>query len=163
MPADPRVRPATVDDARGIAEVHVAAWRETYTRLLPAGALDDLDVDARAERWTEILGGDAEYAWVATRGDRIVGWATVGSGPVTDERPRQTELNGIYVLAALHGSGAGQRLLDAAIADRAAYLWLAGDNPRAAAFYRRNGFALDGAVSSHPLAGHPVEIVRMVR
>lgn len=34
------VRRAGVEDALQIADVHVAAWRETYGPLLPAGALD---------------------------------------------------------------------------------------------------------------------------
>ena len=37
------VRRAGVEDALQIADVHVAAWRETYGPLLPAGALDSLD------------------------------------------------------------------------------------------------------------------------
>ena len=51
----------------------------------------------------------------------------------------------IYVLEGHHGTGVGQALVDAAIGDRPAYLWALDDNPRAHAFYRRNGFELDGA------------------
>lgn len=55
----------------------------------------------------------------------------------------------------------GQRLLDAAIGDRDAFLWVFRDNPRAPAFYVRNGFAPDGAERVEKFFG-PVEI-RMVR
>ncbi|WP_439688481.1 GNAT family N-acetyltransferase [Curtobacterium sp. SP.BCp] len=66
----------------------------------------------------------------------------------------------LYVLARAHGSGAGQALLDAALGHRSASLWVAEDNPRAQAFYRRNGFTVDGATSSFG----PIErSVRMVR
>ena len=58
---------------------------------------------------------------------------------------------------------AGQMLLDAALGDAGAYLWIAEDNPRAFAFYRRNGFVPDGATAVHELAGTPVRILRMVR
>lgn len=130
------VRPAVAADAAGIARVHIAAWRETYTRLLPPGALDDLDPVARTQRWTEIIGDDRTEKWVAILDAAIVGWAS---------------------------AGAGQALLDAATGDRPAYLWVAADNPRAHAFYRRNDFVDDGSRSEHLLAGHPVTIARFVR
>jgi L-amino acid N-acyltransferase YncA len=156
------VRPATVADAAEIARVHIAAWRETYTRLLPPGALDDLDPVARAERWTEIIGDGRTEVWVAEESGELVGWASASAGRDADA-PRDLELEGIYVLAAKHGGGAGQALFDAAISDQPAYLWSAADNPRAQAFYLRNGFIDDGTRSEHPLAGHPVTIARFVR
>jgi L-amino acid N-acyltransferase YncA len=156
------VRPAVAADAAGIARVHVTAWRETYTRLLPAGALDDLDPIARAERWTEIIADDRTDVRVAEGDGEIIGWASVSAGRDADA-PRDLELEGIYVLAAHHGSGAGQALLDAAIGDRPAYLWSAADNPRAQSFYRRNGLIDDGSRSEYPFAGHPVTIARFVR
>ncbi|WP_354962164.1 GNAT family N-acetyltransferase [Arthrobacter sp. Bi83] len=55
-----------------------------------------------------------------------------------------TELWGIYLLSAYHGSGLGQRLLEATIGTENAMLWVAQDNPRAQAFYRRNGFSPNG-------------------
>ena len=55
------------------------------------------------------------------------------------DAPRDLELESLYVLASRHGSGAGQSLLDAVISDRPAYLWVADNNPRARAFYTRNG------------------------
>lgn len=33
------IREATVEDAQGIASVHVTAWQETYGPLLPEGGL----------------------------------------------------------------------------------------------------------------------------
>ena len=39
------VRDATVDDARAIAEVHVASWRWAYRGQLPDDLLDGLSVD----------------------------------------------------------------------------------------------------------------------
>jgi hypothetical protein len=53
-------------------------------------------------------------------------------------------------------------LLDAAIGDRPASLWVLDDNPRAREFYRRNGFAPDGAEKLDERWGSIREI-RMVR
>lgn len=129
------VRRATTADAAGIAAVHVQAWRETYTRILPTGALDDLDPTARAEVWTGIIDDGRTDVVVAERDGTIVGWASSSAG----------------------------RDAGAAIGDRPAYLWSAVDNPRARAFYERHGFAPDGGRHAYPLAGHPIEIERFVR
>lgn len=51
------VRRAGVEGALQIADVHVAAWRETYGPLLPAGALDSLDAGERAQKWAGIIAG----------------------------------------------------------------------------------------------------------
>jgi L-amino acid N-acyltransferase YncA len=158
-----QVRRAETADARAIALVHVQAWREAYARFLPAETLAGLDVEARAERWASIIGdGGDTTVWVAILDGAIVGWASAGPG--RDEgAPRPLELEGIYVLASVYGSGAGQALLDVAIGAAPAYLWVAAENPRAGRFYERNGFRLDGTTDRHPLAGIPVDIARMVR
>ena len=156
------VRPASLDDARGIAEVHVQAWREAYVHQLPATVLADLGVEPRVERWAAIIADDVTDVHVVELDGRIVGWATASEGR-DDDRPVRRELEGIYVLAERHGTGAGQLLLDAVVGADDAYLWMMDDNPRAEAFYRRNGFVRDGAERDHTLAGHPIHIVRLVR
>lgn len=155
------VRRAGVEDALQIADVHVAAWRETYGPLLPAGALDSLDAGERAQKWVGIIAGGAEVL-VAEDAGGIVAWASGGPGR-DDDAPVDRELEGIYSPARVHGSGVGQLLLDAVIADSPAYLWVLDGNARAEAFYRRNGFRRDGAERDHAVAGIPRTTVRMVR
>lgn len=156
------VRRATVDDARGIAEVHVTAWREAYAGRMPADFLASLDVDRRAVGWARILERGETDAFVAVRDGTIVGWATAGRGR-DDDAPRDRELEGIYLLASAYGSGAGQQLLDAAIGDAPAYLWVMDGNGRAESFYRRNGFIRDGATMTHPAGDATILAVRMTR
>ena len=155
------VRRAGVEDALQIADVHVAAWRETYGPLLPAGALDSLDAGERAQKWAGIIAGGKEVL-VAEDAGGIVAWASGGPGR-DDDAPVDRELEGIYSPARVHGSGVGQLLLDAVIADSPAYLWVLDGNARAEAFYRRNGFRRDGAEREHAVAGIPRTTVRMVR
>jgi GNAT superfamily N-acetyltransferase len=156
------VRPAELADARGIAEVHVQAWQEAYAHLVPAAALAKQSVEQRTLRWTEIIQDDVTEVFVAADGTMIVGWASASAGRAEDP-PRDRELEGIYVLASSYGSGAGQSLLDAAIGNGPAFLWVAEDNPRARAFYARNGLAPDGATKTGPVAGTEVLVVRLVR
>ncbi|ALD13120.1 GNAT family N-acetyltransferase [Clavibacter capsici] len=164
MTATPTVRPAVPADAEGIAKVHIRTWRETYAHLLPASYLDGLDVATRAEDWRRTLtdGSAGTPPFVALDDDRIVGFAL--SGPARDEDPpRPFQLYAINVVASAHGSGAGQALFDAAVGDSPSYLWAADDNPRAEAFYRRNGFVRDGGVERRMYQGAEMVTVRMVR
>jgi len=158
-----RVREATAADAEAVALVHRASWLETYAHLIPVDAIAERfrNHEARVARWIGILTN--EDAYVAERDGRLVGWAVAGPGR-SDDAPRDRELEGIYLLAEAHGSGLGQRLLEAAVGDAPAYLWVADGNPRAEAFYRRNGFARDGAIEEHPVVdGVALTAVRMVR
>ena len=154
------VRRATVEDADGIARVHIQAWRETYSRLVEPGELDELSVVRRAERWRLVIGTDVQV-WVALVGEEIVGFASAVSRDEQSARPR--ELESLYLLAEHHGSGAGQALLEASLGDAPAFLFVAGDNPRAIRFYERNGFEFDGASEEYPLVRTPITSLRMAR
>jgi len=165
-PTNVSVRRAHPGDSASIAHVHVRAWQEAYAHLVPAEKLAALDVAARAASWERVLGDKTTEVWVAevvlSEGVEVVGWASAGPGRGSNA-PRPLELEGIYVLAAHHGSGVGQALCDAAIGASEAFLWMAADNPRAENFYRRNGFELDGATDRYALLGTEVDIVRFVR
>ncbi|WP_084078946.1 GNAT family N-acetyltransferase [Demequina sp. NBRC 110057] len=156
------IRRATPDDAAAIARMHVQSWRESYGAELPAGALDDVDLDARAARWADTLRLDDVHTYVATVADAVVGFANASEGR-DDDAPVARELEGLYVLAAHQRGRLGTRLLTAAIGAGDAYLWVWTGNRHALAFYRAHGFSFEGAVKEVPLAGHPMEVARMVR
>jgi GNAT superfamily N-acetyltransferase len=150
------IRPAEIADAPGIARVH---WDSHQTTYVQTGRVSRERVEAwtmviRVSFWTANLaiandvypapdGFRRMAIWVAEVDGEIVGWANTSAEPV-DDAPYDLKLEGLYVLDAFHGTGVGQALLDAAIGDRHAYLWALDDNPRAHAFYRRNGFVPDG-------------------
>jgi len=156
------VRIATRDDAAGIAGVHIRAWQQTYAALVEPGELDDLPVDRRSQRWTDIIDEGRTTVYVAEVDDSIVGFASAGSRR-DHEFVRPLELEALYVLAEYHGTGVGQSLLDAAIGDVPAFLFVAERNPRATRFYERNRFVFDGVEESFPLVRTPVRSLRMVR
>lgn len=158
------VRPAAVSDAEALGRVHTAIWREAYAGLLPADYLDALSAEDSARRWRLRLEVDEPEALVvvATAGEdeEIVGLAT--GGPSRDEdAPTVWELYAINVLAAHHGTGLADELVATVVGDRPASLWVLVDNARAQAFYRRHGFAPDGAAKVHEGTGAPE--IRMVR
>ena len=156
------VRRATVEDAHAIAVVHVTAWREAYAGRIRADFLASMDIERFAAGWTRILEAGETDVFVAEQDGLVVGWSSAGRGR-DDDAPRARELEGIYVLARTYGSGAAQLLLDAAVGDAPAYLWVMDGNGRAEAFYRRNGFSRDGAATTHPVGATSVPAVRMTR
>jgi ribosomal protein S18 acetylase RimI-like enzyme len=138
------VRQAAPEDAEALARLHLECWRETYAHLLSPGFMARQGVEGRLAMWRQLLAGPhAGRHYVAVDGGTLVGFA--GSFPPEDGVREQTELWGIYLLASHHGRGLGQELLDAAMGKETAALWVAEDNPRAQAFYRRNGFVFTGA------------------
>jgi hypothetical protein len=96
------VRPATVDDAAGMARVHVKAWQETYRGMFPDRVLDAPNaVDRRAAYWLTAIqdGADGtESVAVAERAGEIIGIASSGA-PRDEDATWTSELFVLYVLA----------------------------------------------------------------
>ena len=157
------VRPLRVHDTDELGRVHVQVWREAHAEHLPADYLERLDPVKSAERWRLRFEMDEPdgIVVVATGLDgEIVGFAS--AGPTRDkDAPTEWELYAINVLAAHHGSGVANQLIIAAIGERPATLWVARDNARARAFYRRHGFSVEGATTVHEGSGAPE--IRMIR
>ena len=160
------VRRAGPGDAPDVARVQVTGWHEAYTGRMPQSILDRLDVERSTGWWRRVIMGETDgevsgEVWVAEREGVVIGFASAGAS--RDHDPHERELYAIYVLAEHYGSGAGQALLDAAIGRSAASLWILQDNPRARAFYERNGFRSDGSVKDDDRWGDPVREERLVR
>jgi ribosomal protein S18 acetylase RimI-like enzyme len=139
------LRPATLRDADAGAALHLTCWREAYGPLVDRDLLEAqlADPESWAARWRERIALGAPRM-VAAHGAELVGFASVGAARY-EGAPGGSELYAIYVLAAWHGTGVGQALLDVSLGGRSAYLWVLEDNLRARHFYERNGFRWRGA------------------
>jgi GNAT superfamily N-acetyltransferase len=156
------VRRAEPGDASGMARVHVDTWRETYRGLMSDAVLDDPALLSWRERFWAAALTDPKYSQntvaVASYEGTLIGIAM--SGPSLEDEDDLRQLHLLYAYAAFHGSGVGAALLNAVIEPTApAALWVADPNPRAQAFYRKNGFVTDGAEKIED----DVRSVRMVR
>ena len=145
------IRKATTQDAAALGRVHVECWREAYRHLLSERFLGALDPATRGDRWAEVLAKPRpdESVFVLEVDGELRGFAWSGASH-DEDAPRPLTLYALYVYATEYGSGAGQALFDAVIGDAPSSLWVAEDNPRAQAFYMRNGFALDGTTKTEP-------------
>lgn len=153
------IRPAVEADAAAVAHVNIASWREAYAHFLSAGFLEAMSLDEQVERWAHIIPRNVVH--VAEVDGVVQGFALAYDSREQDA-PRAVVLGLIYQLESLHGTGTGQAMLDAAVGDGPAYLWVAEQNPRARRFYERNGFVYDGAQKTEPRWENLSEL-RMVR
>jgi hypothetical protein len=144
------VRPATEEDVFRIAEIHVAAWRETYTEILPPAMLSRLSIGNRAAMWQRALEGNESGTigiMVAEVGADIVGFGSCGPQrrSTLKDRGFDGEFYAIYVLRAAQRRGVGSALIGAlakGLLDRGcvgASLWVLQENHGARHFYERIG------------------------
>ncbi|MCZ9881733.1 GNAT family N-acetyltransferase [Arthrobacter sp. B2a2-09] len=157
-----QLRIPTAADTETVVQLHVESWRETYGHLLPESFFNDELVEQRRRMWTDNL-RSIPPAWdmqVAEAEGEMVGFAL--AGPASGQSPSARELHLIYVLRAHQGTQLGQQLLDSTLGADPGILWVEKTNERAKAFYRRNGFELDGTEEADEQ--NPVFVdVRMVR
>jgi GNAT superfamily N-acetyltransferase len=161
---EPVLRAATVDDADRCGFVHYTSWVETYTGIASDDFWERASVERSVAIWRRLL-EDGLDATVAEVDGEIVGFAIARDSQEAVGHPsvRDRELSNLYVLAAHHGTGTGQALLDAVLPPGApAQLWAAQANPRARRFYERNGFVPDGATDDGTTFGG-IAAIRMVR
>lgn len=148
------IRAATVDDADGMARVHVGTWQVAYKGIVADRYLDALDVADRAERWRSGIAAPDGPIWVALDGEAIVGWASVGPTRDDDGDASIGELYGIYVDPKWWGRNVGPELMRLAVdwlsaRFPVATLWTLEANARARRFYEKAGWSPDGV--SQPL------------
>ena len=151
------VRRARPEDAAAIAAIHVEAWHETYTGLLPPEMIAALTVEVRQAWWARLLSSPPETrggaAYLAALGETPVGFGTCNGqrADVLAEAGFDGEISSLYVLRAAQGRGVG-RALAAQMATRllraeyrAAGLWVLRDNVIGRRFFARcGGTLLDG-------------------
>ena len=164
MIAGVEIRTYRDDDVPQIGAVHAACRHAAYAGLVAPEALARVTPQTQTEAWRRRL-TDQPDPWsmlVAVHPDlrRVAGFVLgSGAGPVAT-------LNAIHVLPELHGSGAGQLLHDRTVVKFRAWscstaqLWVLEGNARAQAFYRRDGWALDGGRDTNDIGGVQVRIVR---
>src|SRR6185436_14687493 len=93
------VRAATVDDARAIAEIHVAGWRAAYRGHMPDDFLAALSVEQRTEHHRRGIGtprSPEHRTWVAESDGRIVAFAITGPSRDEGAAPGVAELFALY-------------------------------------------------------------------
>jgi GNAT superfamily N-acetyltransferase len=160
-------RTPTVDDAEAIGRMHHQAWVDAYSDLLADDWFEHWTVDDSVAKWRRILtpptpAGMTRVAVFDETG-AAVAWVVAGPSRPDDgiEPAQPRELWGLYVAREHHGTGLARALVEHALGEGPAELWVFDGNPRAEAFYRKLGFERDGVEAPHHETGLPG--IRMVR
>lgn len=107
------LRPATPDDAHGIARVHIESWKTTYRGIMPDSVIDNLDntVERRKAHWEQVATKGESIIFVAEQDEQIVGF--VSGGKLQDEvKGYDLELYTLYLLESAQGQGIGKALFE---------------------------------------------------
>ena len=166
-----RICAAVPQDARPIAEVHVAAWHAAYRGLIPDSYLDELTVAGRLELWQRRLHQQRPRTSLMVAEDQgmVAGFCLLG--PTRDEDGNQEtcgEIIALNVRPDYWRRGVGKSLCESALDGARAQgwtvvtLWILKGNERAGRFYEALGFVLDGTerLDSHVI-GTPVYELRL--
>lgn len=162
------IRAADVEDAPGIARVHVEGWQWAYRGVLHDDFLQRLSVDERARRWERVITQSPPGSViVAASSGEIVGFVSVGDPEhPADRGPGRYEVYAIYLLEEHTGRGVGRDLMLAAeermsaMGGTEAILWVLQENAISRKFYESGGWVADGATRLHPVAGEDHTVVR---
>lgn len=143
-----RVSPARVGDAEQLTDLHLDVWEEAYADLMPASVFTERRRrrDERVASWSGIIAaGSSDNLLAWSPEGALLGFSSTGGGRDPDEGLPPLELMALYVRASSYGTGVGHALLQAALGDSPAYLWVLDGNVRAIGFYECHGFVFDGA------------------
>ncbi|PZO78281.1 MAG: GNAT family N-acetyltransferase [Mesorhizobium amorphae] len=137
------IRRAEPIDAKAIAHVHDAAWRNAYAGLIPHRALNGM-ISRRGERWWGDAIRRAATVLVAEVGGSVAGYATLGRNRAR-ELPQAGEIYELYLAPECQGIGLGRRLFREARLRlegnglKGLVVWALEDNGGAVSFYRNAG------------------------
>jgi len=167
----PVLRTATDDDAKPLAQLAEATFRDTFAAVNSAA---NMDAHCRARygeaRQAREIADASMHSFVAEHDGALVAYAQLRFGPAPDcvRAVHPGEILRLYVHRDWHGRGLAQRLMDASLAalrERGADIaWLGvwEHNARAIAFYRKFGFT---EVGDHvfPVGDDPQRDLVMVK
>ncbi|MFZ3219485.1 MAG: GNAT family N-acetyltransferase [Rhodoferax sp.] len=109
-----KVRPATLRDAKAIAELHNATVREAFQSAVTDTAIPVMPLDKRQAYWREAIEYAEPQVQVALDDDKIVGFVGFDRSRDKGTPPTMGEIWAIYVAQPYWGKGVGLALWDAA-------------------------------------------------
>lgn len=142
-----QIEQATLNDARAVAEIHVATWRDAYEGIVPAEHFATKTVASREAMWRETIIKGTPTLYVAKLDAKVVGWVSFGPSREKDATKFDAEIWAIYVASSCWSKGLGKALWLKAqsILKENGFqricLWVLAENSRAIKFYHKMGFA----------------------
>jgi hypothetical protein len=88
---------ASVEDARTIAEIHVATWQAAYAGIIAPDFLAGLSVEKREAYWREEIPLGKQKLALAKKDNELLGWVSYGACRDDDAESGSAEIWAIYV------------------------------------------------------------------
>lgn len=167
----PTIRKAHPGDARELSKVAEATFRATFAAL---NTSEHMELHCRTSYGERIQGAEisnpGRVSLLCEDGDELIGFVQLrwGEPPAFVAGKKPGEIQRLYVVAAWHGKGVAQLLMEAGIDELkkhgadAVWLGVWENNPKAIAFYKKMGFLVVGE-HTFPLGGDPQRDVVMAR
>lgn len=137
------IRKAEVEDAGGIAKVHVDCWRTTYKGIVPDTFLESLSYEKCELIWKKGINENNVYIAENENG-QVIGFSTGGKERTGKYEAYTGELYAIYILKEYQGKGIGRLLVQSVVDDLkdknldSMLIWVIEENP-ACNFYEKLG------------------------
>ena len=168
--SDYEVRPATLRDAKAVAEIHALSVKAAYEGILPEDELRALAPATREAKWREAIEYGEPQVHVVVQGSEIVGFVGFDRSRDPKTPPTTGEIWAIYVKPEHWGKGAGVALWDAAregLEDEGCTtvtIWVPIRNDRAMRFHELAGFKREmKTAKTTSLGGTKIEEIRLKR
>jgi RimJ/RimL family protein N-acetyltransferase len=164
------VRPATLRDAKAIAQIHASSSAAAFKALFPGEQAPAVSVDKGQAYWRDAIEYSEPQVLVAVDGEQVIGF--VGFDRSRDKGTPNTmgEIWAIYAAESNWGQGVGLALWDAArdgLVDEGCTqvsIWVPLGNERALRFHDMAGFKRDmTSIKTVPMGAVKVEEIRMKR
>lgn len=104
------IRKATLNDAKGIAKVHVDSWKTTYANIMPVEYLNQLSYEERERLWEKNMTNSDVFIAENAEG-KIIGFSSGGKERSNNYPGYIGELYAIYILKEYQGNGLGKLLV----------------------------------------------------
>jgi len=140
-----QIRKAVVEDAKGIAKVHIDSWRSTYKGIVSDDFLEKLNMESKMEHWREIIGKPVdEYQVFVAKGEKKIMGFIDGGKNREDTDGYDAELYAFYLLEEAQKKGIGREMLRKLAEElrsggfSSLIVWVLKDNP-SRIFYEKMG------------------------
>jgi ribosomal protein S18 acetylase RimI-like enzyme len=165
-----QVRPATLREAKAVAEIHAIVVAAAFEGLVPEEHLNTTPMEKRQAFWRDAIEYGEPQVHLATLGQQLVGFVGYDRSRDPKTKPTVGEIWAQYVLPEHWGQGAGLALWDAAqegLVDEGCThvtVWVPLRNERALRFYELAGFKRElNTARTAPVGGVKLEEIRLKR
>ncbi len=164
------IRPATLRDAKTVAEIHAVVTQAAYKGIVPDEFLKNTGMDKRVAYWREAIEYCEPQVQVAMDEGKIVGFVGFDRSRDPKSRPTTGEIWAINVLPSHWDKGVGLALWDAAregLSEEGCTnvtVWVPLRNERAMRFMELAGFKRElNTAKTTPVGAIKLEEIRLKR